>query len=357
MKILLVGEFSSFHKYLKDGLESLGHDVVLASTGDTWKQIPGTDIQLFSIKGKNKISKALSGGWSAYRIAQSLTGYDVVQFVNPRLYPDCINWFMNDKIIKGNGLVSLCAVGGDMALYDAHRKGLLTQYALDYDNKLRYLYSGKNIFSKYIRRNEQRFVDRCNIIISGSYEYIVGYQDMNTKNCFIPMPCSVDKITYQDNLLKDKVVLFHGISRPREKGSPFILEALKRIKKKYGNLVEIHTYEKLPFTEYVKVMSKTNIVIDQCCCYGYGINALIAMAQGKIVLSGARPEMRRLIDEECPIVSILPDVNQIEDAIEQVIEHRNEFVEFGRQSRSYVEKVHNSKKIASQYVNIWSKLQ
>lgn len=31
MKILLVGEFSSFHKYLKDGLTKLGHEVVIAA--------------------------------------------------------------------------------------------------------------------------------------------------------------------------------------------------------------------------------------------------------------------------------------------------------------------------------------
>lgn len=38
MRILLLGEFSAFHKNLKEGLVALGHEVVLASHGDGWKK-------------------------------------------------------------------------------------------------------------------------------------------------------------------------------------------------------------------------------------------------------------------------------------------------------------------------------
>ena len=37
-------------------------------------------------------------------------------------------------------------------------------------------------------------------------------------------------------------------------------------------------------------MKKANIVIDQTSCYSTGVNALIAMAQGKVVLGGAEPD-------------------------------------------------------------------
>ena len=34
MKVLLVGDYSSFHRYLKEGLQELGVNVTLASAGD-----------------------------------------------------------------------------------------------------------------------------------------------------------------------------------------------------------------------------------------------------------------------------------------------------------------------------------
>ncbi|HLW33997.1 MAG TPA: hypothetical protein VKX40_17185, partial [Aequorivita sp.] len=45
MKILLVGEYSRLHNSLKEGLQALGHEVILASTGDHFKKFP-SDILL-----------------------------------------------------------------------------------------------------------------------------------------------------------------------------------------------------------------------------------------------------------------------------------------------------------------------
>ena len=40
MRILLLGEFSNVHATLALGLRKLGHDVVVASDGDEWKNYP-----------------------------------------------------------------------------------------------------------------------------------------------------------------------------------------------------------------------------------------------------------------------------------------------------------------------------
>lgn len=37
MRILLLGEYSNVHATLAKGLKALGHEVVLASDGDGWK--------------------------------------------------------------------------------------------------------------------------------------------------------------------------------------------------------------------------------------------------------------------------------------------------------------------------------
>ena len=40
MKILLIGEYSRLHNSLKEGLVALGHEVVLAASGDAFKNFP-----------------------------------------------------------------------------------------------------------------------------------------------------------------------------------------------------------------------------------------------------------------------------------------------------------------------------
>ena len=45
MKILLIGEYSRVHLTLAEGLRSMGHEVVVASAGDGFKNYP-RDIDL-----------------------------------------------------------------------------------------------------------------------------------------------------------------------------------------------------------------------------------------------------------------------------------------------------------------------
>jgi len=47
MNILLLGEYSRLHNSLKEGLQDLGHNVVLVSTGDSFKAFP-SDIDVSS---------------------------------------------------------------------------------------------------------------------------------------------------------------------------------------------------------------------------------------------------------------------------------------------------------------------
>ena len=40
MRILLIGEFSRLHNSLKEGLVSLGHEVIIVANGDGFKNYP-----------------------------------------------------------------------------------------------------------------------------------------------------------------------------------------------------------------------------------------------------------------------------------------------------------------------------
>src|SRR5690554_1878487 len=95
MKILLLGEYSRLHNSLKEGLQALGHEVVIIGTGDGFKKFP-VDIYLkekyrtgtLSIL-KKVIYKLTNTDLTSCNIHKqfkkhehNLKGFDVVQLIN-----------------------------------------------------------------------------------------------------------------------------------------------------------------------------------------------------------------------------------------------------------------------------------
>ena len=80
MKILLIGEYSNVHWTLAQGLRQIGHEVTVVSDGDFWKGYR-RDISL------RRKSLDFKGGLSylarLWATLPKLTGYDVVQIINP----------------------------------------------------------------------------------------------------------------------------------------------------------------------------------------------------------------------------------------------------------------------------------
>lgn len=81
MKILLFGEYSSFHKNLKDGLVELGHNVIIAADSCGWMNIK-PDIDFTSSK-PGLLGKLDSHILKPLKNLHHFTNMDVVQFISP----------------------------------------------------------------------------------------------------------------------------------------------------------------------------------------------------------------------------------------------------------------------------------
>lgn len=88
MKILLLGDYSNVHATLAKGLRELGHEVVVASDGDGWKNYE-RDVDLRR-KSKTK--------WASFRYFfyllrhfRHFRNFDVVQLINPIFLPSVVN--------------------------------------------------------------------------------------------------------------------------------------------------------------------------------------------------------------------------------------------------------------------------
>lgn len=347
MKVLLMGEFSSLHKYLKEGLLELGVDVTLVANGDGWKDIKGADGRLFE-QGNNTIDRLLNMFLGSFIKAKEYRDYDVVQIIKPWLYPKRINTKILQMVKKNNRCFSLVAAGEDYALLKSYLDGKFDYYLYDYDLDARDKYRDCRAVA-----TENKIVEMSDIIIPSLYEYSIGYENNNVSEV-IPFPINVSEIMYKENKVSGKIVFFHGLNREKAKGTPLIREALERLQREYPDEVEVIIDGHLPFDKYTRIMSKANVVIDQCCTYGYGINACIAMAQGKVVMAPCRNELLHSFGiENSPIIHLMPDSDYIYNQLVRIVENKTDIPLIGDMSRKYVESVHNHIKVAERYVATW----
>ena len=160
------------------------------------------------------------------------------------------------------------------------------------------------------------------------------------------------------NIVKNKIVFFHGIStRPQAKGTPLIKEAFARMEKRYGDVAEFICAGGFPFDEYMKLISRINVILDDTNSYSIAMNGLFSMAKGKVVMGGAEPEGNKELSIEGvnPVFNLKHDVDQICAQIEYIIQNKHRIEEWGRASRLFVEKYYNYLDIAKEYELIFEK--
>lgn len=352
MRILFLGEFSSLYKNLKEGLLELGHEAVVASYGDGWKNIP-TDIYLGGGGAGwfNKVKRKAG----PYIHFDKLTGFDVVQYINAFYFYHAFipNRLLIQRLIKNNHKFFLSAAGSDAFYWSESRRklayGPFEDY-LKYDLKRKsvHLSSARSLdFNKWL-------VTKVNGVIPIMYDYEVAYQEAKCLKKTIPIPMNLKKIGYLENIVRKKLVVFHGLSRYGFKGTRHVEEAFEYLRNKYPEDLELIIAGGLPLDEYLALMRRVNVVIDQVYSYSLGVNGIYALAMGKIVLGGSEPEsIRALGATSSPVINLKPSAQSIISAVESLLERRADITRISNESRQFAEKYHDHIKVAQQYLDVW----
>ena len=362
MKILLLGDYSAVHKNLKEGLLKLGYDVKLASNGDWEKRIPGSDFPLtIERKGNKFVNNRYTQKY--YREIQPLLnrkfyGYDIVQVMSANLFDWKIRMHMYQKIIKRNKDVFCLLPGDDYYVYRAWKAGKFRYSSFDDNEEWVNSWIGDSQAHKMNEEAYDYMLEHSKGIIPiNPYELEMPYYGMNNLRRYIPFPINTKEVTYQPNILKNnKLVLYHSVTRPKDKGSEYIIKALNYVQDKYPNDVKCIVKDRVTYTEWLDIMCAANVIVDQCKSYSYGMTAALSMARGKIVLSGLEPEtLPSIHTPDCPVYNIVPDAEQIIGVLENIIENKKHTEEIGYQGRLFVEKEHDYIKIAKMYLEEWDR--
>ena len=86
--------------------------------------------------------------------------------------------------------------------------------------------------------------------------------------------------------------MFIGInaSRSAYKGTDIMLSAAEDIVSHYPDKAVLNKAVSVPFAEYRKLMSDSDIILDQLYSYTPSMNPLEAMRQGLVCVGGGEPE-------------------------------------------------------------------
>lgn len=351
MKILLLGEFSGLHAALRDGLRALGHDAFVASYGDGWKKIE-CDIQLGSPRSGvlGKVSSALR----PLSIQKKLHNFDIVQVITPMPFNGRfgLNRYLLEGIFNSSGKKFFCAAGDTCYLWNAR-----TKFRYNWlDDFIKYDRNGKMPFwnsNSGIAQTEW-LIDQVDGVISVMHEYSVAYDSLGKRLKYIPLPVNVDNAIYTSNESQGKLAIFHGLNREGFKGTRYVKDAFNCLAEKYSNDLELIVKGNMPLRDYLKLLERVNVVVDQTSSYSLGLNALISMSMGKIVLGGVEPESLSLLGiNSSPAVNILPSAIDIVSKVEEVLDRRSELQILGAASREYVKTHHSHINVAQKYLDFW----
>lgn len=356
MRILLLGEFSGFYHVLKEGLEAHGHDVTLASNGDGWKQFPA-DINLGM--RSDSVLEMIAYRWRLLDLPKICKSFEVVQFINPfEVFPrKCFPLLAGFRRLRHESKrLFMSAAGCDAFFWTTGQRAMRYgpfKDSLSFDHNQ----FGRYLMSASAMRINREVADITDGILPVMYEYAVSYRSHHKCLPTIPLPVNTDKIQFKELRLDRKLRVFHGLSRPGFKGTRHIQQAFSQLQAKYPNDLECIIAGRLPYDEYMKVLADSHLVIDQVNSYSCGMNAVIALAMGKIVIGGAEQEgLAELGISETPVVNVLPSSSSVLQAIERILDHRAKLQELSAHSRQFAERVHDYKRIASRYLETWLKV-
>lgn len=198
---------------------------------------------------------------------------------------------------------------------------------------------------------------RCNDRILKYTDIVITHDEelrrhIPAKKVYIT-PLRIDVTKFQPsypNPDTERILLVHAPSNFVEKGSKYVLSAIKRLKKKYN--FEFILVENKKQDEAIRIYEKADIIIDQMYAQTYGVFALEAMALGKPIVGYITDEFRKTFPKELPIVSA--SIDTLYDVLEHLILNHEQRKELGIAGRKYAEDYHDYRKVAQVQFDIYN---
>lgn len=368
MRILLLGEASFVHSTLRKGFAELGHDVVLMSDGNKLRNCP-RDVDLSRDMRYGKLGGLLVL-WRLLKNVRRLFGNDIVQIQNFQFAPLKVGWnrllFILLKL--GNKKVVKCCLTFDRIVYEGQAGGLLE-------------YSDTHVYGKAINEdlNEWRIKEqtlpgyirccdyvnrRADALLPCLYEYYKCYDcpEYHDRLHYLPLPMEIPVKSRGCRIKVEGCVrVLVGIQGKRDfvKGAGIIAALIEKVAEENPGKIEIKRVVDVPYDEYLELLNKADVLVDQLYSYTPSMNSLVAMAHGTVVVGGGEEDFYRFIGENTlrPIVNVRPedDTHNLE-TLREVLLNPLKIEELKHQGMKFVRKHHDYVKVSNMYIDVYKSL-
>lgn len=364
-RILLLGDYSNCHRTLATGLRRLGCDVTVASDGSSYVACE-RDIDIHRRKGL--IGGAIYWLDMHRRLRTQLTGFDIVAIHDVNflsLRPSRL-YGLFDVLKKNNGRVFLTAMSTDAAYIDMVTPPSPLRYSEWYVGKFLNPAADRAELDAWHARDlvdYQNYVfDNIDGAVSVLYEYhLAMLARLGEEKCaYGGIPVDLDDIPYIPlTTIPRRVRVFLGRDRNRIrlKGSDILEKAARNALWRHPGKASFNLIENVPLPVFMAAMADSHIVLDQIYSYTPATTALMALAQGKTVVSGAEPEYYSFIGENDnrPVVNAPLDVDGLAQLIEDLILHPETLAARGRDGRDFVAAHNDCTLVAKRFLDFWTR--
>jgi len=152
------------------------------------------------------------------------------------------------------------------------------------------------------------------------------------------------------SLYVQRPTVVHAPTNREIKGTRFILGAVEQLKSE-GHELDFVLLERRKASEVKAIALQADIIVDQVLGGAYGVFAIEAMAMGKPVLCYIREDLRAQYPRGLPILSTTP--NNVYHNLKLLLRDPRLRRDLGRRGRRYVGEVHDSLKIARQFIELY----
>lgn len=152
-----------------------------------------------------------------------------------------------------------------------------------------------------------------------------------------------------------------GIQGKRDfvKGAGIIAALIEKVAEENPGKIEIKRVVDVPYDEYLELLNKADVLVDQLYSYTPSMNSLVAMAHGTVVVGGGEEDFYRFIGENTlrPIVNVRPedDTHNLE-TLREVLLNPLKIEELKHQGMKFVRKHHDYVKVSNMYIDVYKSL-
>ena len=192
-------------------------------------------------------------------------------------------------------------------------------------------------------------------VVEKLVDYIISNpsysQLLSRRYIMICVPQDICNIRYNNRPDNRTPMVVHAPSNPELKGTAHILEAVERLKGE-GYEFEFRLFTKTSNTAVRESLSEADISVDQLFGLVPGMFAIESMAAGCAVLGSSYPDFGGF-PPELPVIHT--DADNVYQNLKMLLENPGLRQELGERGRRYVEKYHDHRKIADDFIRLITK--